>query len=177
MQLSDDCQQPIERANHDTEPHTLCNPCKGLSDSDCRIHLTPLDRDDLELTLAWRSHPKIYRHFRAQNGPLSWNEHVSWYESRPSARHDFVIRYDGRRVGVVSLDTTDAVSIYLGDFSAHGDGVASATLRWLCDRFADRTPLYAEINETNDSSKRLFEQCGFRQQSRDGEWLQYIYTV
>jgi RimJ/RimL family protein N-acetyltransferase len=142
---------------------------------DVTIRVSPLDDDDLELVLAWRSNPDIYRYFRDQDSPLVWSEHVRWYESRPTDRHDFVVHYDGRRVGVVTIDTNDAVGIYLGDFSARGHGVATAALGWLCDRFHDREPLLAEIHRENESSLRLFERCGFRQRGRDEEWFKYAY--
>lgn len=106
---------------------------------------------------------------------MEWEEHVSWFESRDEDRYDFVISFDGRRVGVVNVDTADEVGIYLGDFSAHGQGVATATLEWLCHRFADRAPLFAEVHDENESSKRLFERCGFHQYECDGAWIQYVY--
>jgi RimJ/RimL family protein N-acetyltransferase len=135
----------------------------------------PLDRDDLELVLAWRSNPEIYRYFRQQDEPLEWEEHVKWFESRSTERYDFVIHYDGRRVGGISLDASNRVSIYLGDFSARNQGVATSTLHWLCHQFEDRTPLIAEIHKSNASSKQLFTRCGFQQQGCEGPWLQYIY--
>jgi len=137
--------------------------------------ILPLNRDDLELVLAWRSNPEIYRYFRQQDGPLDWEEHVNWFESRSPERYDFVIHYDGRRVGVVSLDASNRVGIYIGDFSAHNQGVATNTLDWLCDRFKDRTPLIAEIHKSNASSKQLFIRCGFQQQGCEGQWLRYVY--
>jgi len=134
-----------------------------------------MDPDDLELVLAWRSNPKIYRHARSQDSPLEWESHLSWYESREASRHDFIIHYEGRRVGVVSIAANDEISVYLGDFSTHGKGVATAALGWICERFEYRSPLIAEIHEENDASKRLFEGCGFQHRDRDGEWIEYRY--
>jgi RimJ/RimL family protein N-acetyltransferase len=76
---------------------------------------------------------------------------------------------------VVNIDKDDAVGIYLGDFSAHGQGVATASLSWLCDRFEERAPLNAEIHTNNETSQKLFERCGFRKKERDDNWLQYVY--
>jgi len=134
-----------------------------------------MGEENLELVLAWRSNPNIYRHFRGQDAPLDWESHLSWYESRDADRHDFIIHYEGRRVGVVSITATDEISIYVGDFSARGDGVATAALGWICDRFENRLPLIAKIHDENDPSKRLFEGCGFQQRGRDGEWREYSY--
>lgn len=177
MTVCNDCGRPIKtnRDSSDEDAQSRCGSCTKLVENHCSIRVSPLERDDLELVLAWRSNPEIYRHFRLQNNPLEWHEHVTWFESRSPNRHDFMIHYDERRVGVVSIDSDDEVGIYLGDFSAHGHGIATASLGWLCNRFEDRTPLFAEIHEENAASKRLFNRCGFQQRDTDGEWLQYIY--
>jgi RimJ/RimL family protein N-acetyltransferase len=172
MSACDNCGQPIETAS---DAGSLCEPCRGLSERTTPIRITPMEAEDLELVLAWRSNPEIYRHFRRQDAPLGWESHLSWYESRSAERHDFIINYDDRRVGVVSITATDEISVYLGDFSAHGDGVATAALDWICERFENRAPLIAEIHEDNSPSKRLFKSCGFHQRGRDGEWIKYSY--
>lgn len=153
----------------------MCEPCTTLSERKNPICVSSMESDDLELVLAWRSNPKIYRHFRRQESPLNWEEHLSWYESLDNNRHDFIIDYKNRRVGVVSITASDRISIYIGDFSAHGQGVATAALNWLCERFKHRSPLIAEIHEENNTSKRLFEKCGFQPFRHDGEWIEYSY--
>ncbi len=172
-----DCGLPVEAHSDQSRDGTRarCEACTTLAEGDCPIRLAPLGRDDLELALAWRSNPKVYEYFRLQNGPLDWDEHVTWFESRPPGRYDFVIHYDDRRVGVVSIDSDDDVGIYLGDFSARGHGVATGALDWLCERFAHRTPLFAEVNKGNDVSRQLFRRCGFRQENIEEEWVQYRY--
>lgn len=130
---------------------------------------------DLELVLAWRSNPLVYEHAREQDGPLEWSAHRRWFETRPDDCVDFVVRYVDRRVGVVSLDERSYVTIYLGEVSARGRGVASRSLRWLCDRFEDRGELRAEVAADNAASRRLFERCGFEQYERDDGWLHYKY--
>lgn len=174
MSKCDNCGQSIETA---IDRHSRCEPCRALSERTTPVRITPMEAEDLELVLAWRSNPNIYRHFRRQDAPLKWESHLLWYESRSAGRHDFIIQYEGRRVGVVSITATEDVSIYLGDFSAHGCGVAAAALEWLCKRFESRSPLFAEIHQKNDSSRRLFEGCGFQQCGRDGEWITYIYGL
>lgn len=177
MNTCDDCGQTSATRciDNNDEARELCEPCIGLARDDRPLRVSPLKPDDLELVLAWRSNPEVYHHFRQQEGPLDWNKHVAWYESRDSDRYDFVVYYEGRRVGVVSIDHNDEVGIYLGDFSAHGHGVATAAMEWLCDRFKDHWPLFAEVHKENDASRLLFERCGFQQKGRDDEWLQYVY--
>jgi len=174
MSVCDTCSQPLETT---TGSGSLCEPCTALSERTPPIRITPLNVEDLELVLAWRSNPEIYHHFRKQNSPLDWESHLSWFESRAAERHDFVIHYEGRHVGCVSITATDEIGIYLGDFSAHGEGVATAALEWICKRFETRSPLIAEIHEDNTPSKRLFEGCGFQQRGRDGEWISYSYEL
>jgi RimJ/RimL family protein N-acetyltransferase len=138
-----------------------------------RVVLRELTRDDLPLVLAWRSNPLVYEHFREQDGPLSWEEHQSWFESRSTDRRDAVIEYDGRPVGVVSIDESRAVSIYLGEVSARGQGIASAALEAVVDDADDI--LSAEVHAHNEPSQRLFERCGFSLAECDGDWKQYEY--
>lgn len=155
---------------------TLCRPCLGLVEREPSIHVAPLSRADLELVLAWRSNPEIYGHFRDQDGPLDWEEHVEWFESRGEDRHDFVVHYGGRRVGVVGIGEDEEVVVYLGDVSARGRGVATAAVTWLCERFAGRGPLTAEVHAENDPSRRLFQRCGFREAGADPPWVRYVYS-
>ena len=169
------CGLPFAQSKHQGEEH-LCQACNYLTDKSLSVNVSPLSSNDLELVLAWRSHPQIYKHFRRQSGPLDWDDHVSWFNSRDPDRYDFIINYDGRRVGVVNINESDEVGIFVGDFSAHGHGVATAALEWLCRRFADRTPLFAEVHENNGASKQLFDRCGFHQNQADKFWLQYKYS-
>lgn len=173
MCICTNCQLSLTNAKSGSKP--LCDPCLRYSEDDPSIRMTPIEQNDLELMLAWRSNPEIYRHFRQQEEPLDWEDHVTWFESRPDDRYDFVIRYEGRRVGIVTIDQDDMVGIYIGDFSARGKGIATQAINWICDQFKDRAPLFAEINEENDSSKRLFRRCGFQETDEDGEWLIYAF--
>lgn len=170
-----DCRLPIHNQSPSESDDIRCDPCLDVIINPVRIRLTPVDRCDLELLHSWRSNPEVYSHSRTQDGPLDWDTHVNWYESRSEERYDFVIHQAGRRVGVVSISEDDYVSIYLGDHSAQGHGVATRALQWLCRRFAGRKPLLAEIFYENEPSLRLFERCGFEKSDRDGDWLVYTY--
>jgi hypothetical protein len=50
------------------------------------VSLKPVTLDDLELLLAWRSNPRIYEHFRGQDGSLKWEAHVAWFANRDADR-------------------------------------------------------------------------------------------
>jgi RimJ/RimL family protein N-acetyltransferase len=177
MSICDDCglNGATRSIIPDDENVLVCEACARLIEKNRSVRISPIDSSDLELVLAWRSNPLVYRYSRHQDGPLDWETHINWFESREPDRHDFMIRFDGRRVGVVSLDTTDHVSIYLGDINATGQGVATAALQWICQRFEERAPLYAEIHSENDESEKLFLRCDFVQKARDGEWKKFVY--
>jgi RimJ/RimL family protein N-acetyltransferase len=126
--------------------------------------------EDLELMMAWRSNPRIYEHFREQEGPLEWAEHIQWFATRPPERRDFVIEYQGRRVGVVAIAADGDVGTYIGEESLWGEGIATEALKIACDRMEDRN-LQAQIHTDNERSRRLFEKCGFEQVTTKGVWV------
>lgn len=134
--------------------------------------LRPVEERDLELLLAWRSHPDVYEHFREQDGPLRWEEHVEWFRTRSPERHDYVIEYEGRRVGSVAVTEDDEVSVYVGEVTLWGEGVARDALELLWER-VDSDVLYAEIHEDNEGSQRLFETCSYERIGSEGAWIKY----
>jgi RimJ/RimL family protein N-acetyltransferase len=171
----DICENCSLHLRHQGDEQNICNPCKELARGELQVHVSPISREDLELILAWRSHPEIYRHFRDQTEPLTWSEHLSWFKSRDSTQHDFLIHYGGRHVGVVGLNTNSEITIYIADFSAQGEGVATAAINWLKKRFNNRTPLIAEVDAKNESSQHLFQKCGFRETNRSNGWIIFVY--
>jgi RimJ/RimL family protein N-acetyltransferase len=139
------------------------------------INIRPVKVQDLELMLAWRSNPEVYKHFRSQDEPLSWQEHVKWFSSRPDHREDFIIEYKGRRVGSVFIDENNYIGLYIGEIEAQGQGIGETALEWVVDEFGKERVLKAEIHEENDPSRNLFEKKGFNQEEIDGNWVQYGY--
>ena len=119
------------------------------------VEFRVLEEEDLELVLCWRSQPRIYKWARRQRERLDWDEHQKWFETLPSSSVYYIIEWSGRRVGLVGLDANDFISIYIGDESALGNNVATRGLKWICEKFADRTPLFAEIHVDNTPSKNL----------------------
>ncbi len=170
------CGLPIERQDPQHDSNT-CRPCRTLVDNNPRIRISSLSRQDLELVLAWRSHPSIYQYFRNQTGPLSWEEHIAWFESREPTQYDFIIHYCERRVGVIGLNTDNEITIYIGDFSARNEGIATAVINWLIERFDTRTPLIAEVHDDNIASKQLFRRCDFNKRGQSDGWITYVYKT
>lgn len=173
MESCKQCGRPVEKQKRVGNP--LCESCARLQFSDLAVQVAPMTSQDLELVHAWRSNPEIYQHFRGQKGPLGWDDHLMWFREREQERHDFVVRWDGRRVGVVSIDTDDFLSVYLGDVTAQGNGVATEAVKWICERFIERAPLRAQVDEANTPSRRLFERCGFEVSEANNGWITYVY--
>lgn len=140
-----------------------------------KINVRPAKVQDLELMLAWRSNPEVYKHFSSQNGPLSWQEHLEWFSSRPDEREDFIIEYKGRRVGSVFIDKDDYVGLYIGELRAQGQGLGEVALEWIIDDFGEERVLKAKIHEENSPSRKIFEKKGFSQEKIDGGWVEYSY--
>jgi len=157
----------------------VCPACHELADPPtdaAGVTVKPMRRTDLELVLAWRNNPVIYEHFVEQDGPIRWADHVDWFEGRSPDRRDYVASYDGRRIGVVGVDASDFVSIYIGEPTLWGEGLATRLLDWLTTRFHATRDLRAEIHAENERSQRLFERCGFERTDHEGDWHVYAYV-
>ena len=142
------------------------------------VEYRPVTEGDLELLMAWRSHPKVYKNLYGQDGPLNWEDHLSWWEQR-SNRRDYIITInDGKRwrdVGVVALSglNTDrpAVGVWVGEVTLWGKGIATEAVEFAVDWLRDQgySVATAEISEENTSSQRVFEKAGFSRKKRVGE--------
>ncbi|RMB18215.1 GNAT family N-acetyltransferase [Haloplanus aerogenes] len=170
---------PDELLSLDGASSPVCPACYELAEPStdaASLTVGPIQRADLELVLAWRNNPVIYEHFAEQDGPIQWADHVDWFESRPPTRRDYVASYDGRRIGVVAVDASDFVSIYIAELTLWGEGLATRLLDWLTTRFHSMRDLQAEIHANNERSQRLFERCGFERTNREDDWYVYAYV-
>jgi RimJ/RimL family protein N-acetyltransferase len=145
-----------------------------MSQSTVNVELRKAGLDDLELMLAWRSNPRIYRNFRDQDEPLKWEEHIQWFCTRSPKRRDYIIEYQGRRIGVVAIARSGDVGIYIGEETLWGEGLATDALKLACERISDRS-LHAQIHTENEASQHLFEKCGFEHERDEGEYMIYAY--
>jgi RimJ/RimL family protein N-acetyltransferase len=145
-----------------------------------KVEYRPATADDLELLMAWRSHPELYRRFYLQDEALEWEEHANWWASREH-RRDWIITIntDGRwrDVGNVNLSELDSdapeVGVFVGEITAWGNGIATDAVEFAVDwlREHEYAAAKARILDDNDGSKRVFESVGFRRtgEARDNE--------
>jgi RimJ/RimL family protein N-acetyltransferase len=142
---------------------------------DTTIHLRPIRLADLELIMAWRSDPDIYEQLLQQEEPLHWEEHLNWFAERPDRREDFMITYNGRRVGVISINQDNMISIYVGEKSVWGNGIGTMAVEWLCNYYAgDRTPRTI-VGANNVRSQSIFENLNFTQVDERGDKYEYVF--
>lgn len=135
------------------------------------IEYRPATGGDLELLLAWRSHPDLYENFYIQDEPIEWETHKNWWVSREDRRDWIICLNEGDRwrdagsVNISNLDTDrPEIGVYVGEITAWGNGIASAAVNfaveWLRDR--DYDGARARILDDNEGSQRVFKNCGFR---------------
>lgn len=138
----------------------------------------PVTTDDLELLLAWRSHPELYNHFSRQDDPLTWKDHFEWWQSREN-RRDWIIVINSderwRDVGSVyatELDTeTPEVGVYVGEITSWGNGIATDGLNFIIDWLGEHnySKARAKIADANEPSQNLFQKVGFERVGPAGE--------
>lgn len=134
------------------------------------IEYRPAKDGDLELMMAWRSHPKLYENLHGQDGPLKWEDHLSWWQNREN-RRDWIITVNSgdrwRDVGMIALSginsETPSVGIWIGEVTLWGEGIATEAVQFSVDWLQKRNfaGAEAEIYSWNKSSIRLFEKIGF----------------
>ena len=103
-----------------------------------QIKLSRLGMGELELVLAWRNDPEVMRYLPSAQRPLTWEDHLAWYE-RYEPYHGVAIRQDwmieltesghDRGVGVVHYITyTSEIGLIVGEKTLWGQGVGRIAL-------------------------------------------------
>jgi RimJ/RimL family protein N-acetyltransferase len=143
------------------------------------VTIKPMTQDDLELLLSWRSHPDAYAFFRAQTGPLKWQEHFKFWKNRKN-REDFIIYYledkKWRKVGSLNVSALNTeypeVGIIIGELTAHHKGIGSKALSLGIAYLKKKgyTKARAVIHKDNLASQKLFTKSNFV----PSEWQEYI---
>lgn len=147
------------------------------------IKLRQATETDLELIMAWRSHPEVNKHFLIQDGPLLWDEHYRFWQSRKD-RIDFMIMYnDGTRfrlvgtVNVSNLSSNPEIGILIGEITLMRKGIGkkalALVLEWLSMKGYEKA--FAKISKFNEPSIRLFKALGFEPLENKGEESEWIY--
>lgn len=153
--------------------------------ADHEVQLVPMTVRDLELVMAWRSHPTAYQFFKAQEGPLRWAEHLKFWYSRKH-RKDFIIKFyeDGRWRKVGNLNITllntqiPEIGIIVGELTAQNKGIGSRAiavgLKKLTELGYSKAAVVIHID--NIASQRLFKKFKFRlmPDQTQSSWQRYV---
>lgn len=146
------------------------------------MYLREANITDLPLMMAWRSNPLIYQGFYQQSSPLVWEEHLSWFQSRNPDWRTFIIIYEHRAVGVVTIGQLDhwspELGYYLGEISLWGKGLGTEAvglgIKWIKEYAKTHrhiTGLHTTILDDNIGSIKLIKKLGFVKgmKAREGE--------
>jgi RimJ/RimL family protein N-acetyltransferase len=151
---------------------------------DDSVQLRPVTDEDLELLMAWRSHPDVYRYFYKQDGPLAWDTHYRFWKTRQD-RIDWIIYLDDgnqkRKVGSVNIIKVSSdcpeVGIFIGEITLMGKGIGtrsvSLVVQWLKTRGFAR--VRANVSKENMPSQRLFTSLGFKQRGEIHDGAEWVY--
>ncbi len=150
------------------------------------VFLSPVTDEDLELIMAWRSHPEVYRYFHTQDAPLRWEEHYRFWTTR-SNRIDWIISIDDgtrrRKVGSVNASrlssSSPEIGIFIGEVTLMGRGIGRRSLKLVLQYLKSKgySRAVARISERNIRSQRLFESQGFVKKERVPDTDEYVYEV
>lgn len=146
------------------------------------VEIKKITEDDIELIYYWRQNYEIYKYFMLQTGPLDWDDHIQFWNNYIN-RYDWIVFYDGRRVGSVyykevSSEVLD-IGIYIADITLRGRGIASRAIRlaleWAISNQYQRITAY--VHNDNSPSNKLFERNGFvlKETDKDSGFNFYIY--
>jgi RimJ/RimL family protein N-acetyltransferase len=140
------------------------------------IQLKELEYSDLDILLAWRSNPDIYKNYK-NNRVIPWEEHKNWFYNRKN-RIDWIILLDDRRVGtlnIITLDTYPEIGILIGDTTLWNRGIGTETVKlginWLIQQKYDK--VCATVKKENISSCKLWEKLNFVREDLNKKF--YIY--
>lgn len=137
------------------------------------LRLRDVNTGDLELLMAWRSNPEIYRYFR-QERPPTWGEHLEFWNRAlfGKERKDYMILFGEkwnqlRRIGTCNLSNLESDSpeygLLIGEVGLHGKGIGDS-VTMLCMEEAKKlgkSYISARVHHGNVASRRMFEKCEF----------------
>jgi len=159
-----------------------------------QIAVRPATEADSATIFAWRNDPTTRQASRS-TAAVSWEGHQRWLESvlDDEARYLLVVEHLGEAVAVLRFDQTAdtgqgsspewEISINLAP-ARRGSGLAAPVVHaghaWLRQRLPQQSGFGAVTAETragNGPMLATFHRCGYREISRDDNWVQLRYEL
>lgn len=143
------------------------------------LSLKLADDNDIELVLAWRNNPLVWKGCFTQCKPIDWETHIKWWRSRPSSWREFIIWTD-HRIGVVTIGQMEhwspEIGYLIGETTAWGKGLGTQAVRLALDYLKEQGKEYCHttVKKDNERSLKLLKGLGFEimGDARPGEvWL------
>lgn len=157
-----------------------------------QLNIRPITKEDYPLTMAWRSNSIVYQGLYQQsqgNKGVTWDEHVKWNNGRNQDWRTFIVIYEERPIGVLTIGQLDnwspEIALYIGETSLWGKGIGKEILKlgieWIreyAEKHQHVKAIWTTILDSNERSIRLFTALGFKriadarpQESRYSYWL------
>jgi RimJ/RimL family protein N-acetyltransferase len=136
------------------------------------VELKLIDRQDLELLLAWRR--LLPANTTQDNQIPTWGEHLAWYKGMDDNVY-FVIIHNDHRVGTVAANLRPDgpwISINIAEPDLRRTGIATTACNEILDRLKswglDRC--LARVHIDNIPSQSFFGRLGFVLESESEGW-------
>ena len=159
------------------------------------VELVEATTSDMELVLAWRNNPDIYKGFYKQSkgeGPIPWERHLSWWFSRYNWKTFMIVASlevtepicpppggnGSRKVGFIQIGQLDCwkpqIGYAIGETTLWGKGVCKEAVRQALDWLREKgyIRVWTSVLKDNIGSYRVLEGLNFRKvgNAREGEW-------
>jgi UDP-2,4-diacetamido-2,4,6-trideoxy-beta-L-altropyranose hydrolase len=154
-----------------------------LNDGACNLKLRLVTRDEASLLFEW-ANDQVVRDNSFHPSPISWETHVAWLDSRLADGSCLFLmaEQNGMPVGHVRFEISSniaEISITVSPLM-RGRGVGQYMLQQALIRLAEiksDVNIIAHIKKGNGASQRLFEKCGFINNTAEhAAHLTYIYN-
>jgi len=134
-----------------------------------KLELHEISEKDCEILWKW-SNDSVVRRFAFHCGPISWEEHKEWFETKiddPNCFYCIAIDGFGKQVGQIRFDVSDGIAET--DISVirekrgfgFGQQVIKSGVEWLCKRMFIHC-VYALVKIENIASVKAFRKAGFK---------------
>lgn len=134
---------------------------------DAKVKLKKVNiKTDLELLMAWRSNPLIYKYFHLQNSPLNWSEHYKYWKSQKNTIHWIILYFQNntwRKIGSIYISNLSSqkpeIGLFIGEVTLQGKGIGTESLKKAVDwlRTKGHKKVLARVHKKNIASRNLME--------------------
>ena len=150
-----------------------------------KIKLRAVEPEDLDILYQWENNPDYWHagELRTPHSKFALKQYIlssgaDIYESK-QLRFMIVLKAENKTVGTIDLFDFDAFNSRVGvglliDEPYRGNGLAEESLKLMKEfvfSYLKLNQLYAHVAETNTTSEKLFEKCGFTKTCVLKDWI------